>query len=77
MKVKDFIEPMYNMTVSIQACNEYVERDFPNERYSINRFYCKSVPVDILKTDKLLKHVLNYNVGSATLVGDDLLVQVG
>lgn len=76
MTVREFIEPMYKMGVSIQACGKYVDKDFPNETYSRNRFYCRCKSVTDLKTEKDFEEVLDYTIGCVIQKGSELIIQV-
>ena len=60
MTVREYIEPMYKIEVSIQACNEYAIKDFHNEANNKNRFYCHNKPVNDIKTENDFKKILEY-----------------
>lgn len=77
MTVREFIEPMYKMKVSIQACNEYADKDFPNERYSRNRFYCRSKAVADLQIEKNFEKILDYTVLCVYKREAEIIIQVG
>lgn len=77
MIVREYIEPMYKMAVSIQACKEYATKDFPNEVYSRNRFYCHNKSVTDIKFEKEFENILNYNVCCVTWKNNELVIQVG
>lgn len=77
MTVREYIEPMYKMGVSIQACGEYAQKDFPNETYSEKRYYCHHKPTTDLKTEKEFKKILDYNVCCVTWKNNELVIQVG
>lgn len=77
MTVREYIEPMYKMAVSIQACNEYAQRDFPSETYNERRYYCHRKPTTDLKTEKEFEKILDYNVCCVTWKNNELVIQVG
>jgi len=77
LSVRDYIEPMYQMGISIQACGEYAEKDFPDESVAVNRLYCRNKAVADLKKEPEFASILDYPVLCVTWKGGELIIQVG